>query len=289
MKRMMIMALSLALLLVGCGSKSNQETTNVKESKGTIVFGMTDWTSTKAPSAIMKVLLESEGYQVEYKKAEQPVLFLGLKKQDIDFFMDAWLPYTEAPLWEKYQNDLVKVATSYENAPLGWVVPTYVEANSISDLKGKAEQFEGKIIGLSEGSGMTETSRQMIKDYELNYEYISSGEAAMMTEAKRKIEAKEPVIFLGWRPHSMFQKFDLKFLEDPKENFKSDNVYVISYKGIDEKHPEVYKIMSRWSIDVGELEAMMLENEEKGTSFEELAKKWIENHPEKVNELLGKK
>jgi len=275
-------------MLVGCSSQSsNQETTKTEPSKGTIVLGMTEWTSTKAPSAIMKALLESKGYEVEYKKAEQPVLFLGLKKQDIDFFMDTWLPYTEAPLWEKYQNDLVKVATSYENAPLGWVVPSYVEVNSISDLKGKENQFEGKIIGLSEGSGMTETSRKMIKEYGLNVDYVASGEAAMMTEAKRKIDRKEPIIFLGWRPHSMFQKFELKFLEDPKGNFKTDNVYVISYKGIEKKHPEVYDIMSRWSIDVGDLETMMFENEEKGTSFEELAKKWIEEHPEKVKELLG--
>jgi len=288
MKRMMMIALAFTMMLVGCSSQnSDQETTKTEPSKGTIVLGMTEWTSTKAPSAIMKALLESKGYQVEYKKAEQPVLFLGLKKQDIDFFMDAWLPYTEAPLWEKYQDDLVQVATSYENAPLGWVVPSYVEVNSISDLNGKADLFEGKIIGLSEGSGMTETSREMIKDYGLNFEYVASGEATMMTEAKRKIDRNEPIIFLGWRPHSMFQKFDLKFLEDPKENFKTDNVYVISYKGIEEKHPEVYDIMSRWSIEVAELEAMMLENEENGTPFEELAQKWIADHPEKVNELLG--
>lgn len=288
MKRMMTIALAFTLMLVGCSSQnSDQETTKTEPSKETIVLGMTEWTSTKAPSAIMKALLESKGYQVEYKKAEQPVLFLGLKKQDIDFFMDAWLPYTEAPLWEKYQDDLVQVATSYENAPLGWVVPSYLEVNSISDLNGKADLFNGKIVGLSEGSGMTETSREMIKDYGLNFEYVASGEAAMMTEAKRKIDKKEPIIFLGWRPHSMFQKFDLKFLEDPKENFKTDNVYVISYKGIEEKHSEVYDIMSRWSIEVEELEAMMLENEENGTTFEELAEKWIAEHPEKVNELLG--
>jgi len=80
MKRMMMIALAFTMMLVGCSSQnSDQETTKTEPSKGTIVLGMTEWTSTKAPSAIMKALLESKGYEVEYKKAEQPVLFLGLK------------------------------------------------------------------------------------------------------------------------------------------------------------------------------------------------------------------
>jgi len=280
------------LVLAGCGGANgagDQTPAEASEEKGTIVFGMSEWTSTEAPTAIMKLILEEAGYNVQYTKAEQPVLFLGMKNKEIDFFMDAWLPYTEAVLWSEYENDLVKVATSYEQAPLGWVVPTYVEENSIPELIGNAEKFEGQIVGLSAGSGMTETSKQMIEDYGLDgFKYVETGEAAMMAEAKRKIMSEKPILFLGWRPHSMFSQYDLKFLEDPEGYFQYDNVYVISYKGIEEAHPEAYDIVSKWSIDVADLEEMMYKYETDGTSFEDLAKEWVANHRDKVDAMLGK-
>jgi glycine betaine/proline transport system substrate-binding protein len=91
----------------------------------------------EAPTKIIKLILEEAGYEVELKVMDQPLIFEGLKGESIDFFMDAWLPHTEAVLWEKYKDDLVQVTASYENVPLGWVVPSYVEENSIDELKGK--------------------------------------------------------------------------------------------------------------------------------------------------------
>lgn len=290
-KGMIISILVLMLITAGC-SNTNVETEVAnanEESKGTITFGMSNWTSTKAPTAIVKQILEEAGYKVEETKAEQPIIFLGLKNKEIDFFMDAWLPYTEEKLWAKYENDLQKVATSYENVPLGWVVPSFVEENTIEEIKGNADKFGGRVVGLSAGSGMTDTSKQMMEDFDLKgFEYQSANEAAMFAEAKRAIINEEPIIFLGWRPHSMFTQFDLKFLEGQEDYFKKDNVYVISYKGIEDAHPEAYKILSKWSIEVSDLEEMMYENEENGTSFEELATKWIEENREKVDEMLGK-
>ena len=86
----------------------------------------------------------------------------------------------------------------------------------------------------------------------------------------------------------MFTQYDLKFLEEPNENFKYDNIYVISYEGIEETHPEAYEILSNWSIDVEDLEDMMYEYEVNGVPFEELAADWIEENRDKVDDMLGK-
>ncbi|WP_240050978.1 glycine betaine ABC transporter substrate-binding protein [Metabacillus litoralis] len=100
--------------------------------------------------------------------------------------------------------------------------------------------------------------QKRLEDFGLEgYKYQSANEAAMFAEAKRAIIAKEPIIFLGWRPHSMFTQFDLKFLEGQDNYFKKDNVYVISYKGIEEEFPEAYEILSNRSIDVSDLEEML--------------------------------
>ncbi|WP_277673535.1 glycine betaine ABC transporter substrate-binding protein [Piscibacillus halophilus] len=276
--------LFIALILVACGGDSNSE------SKGEIVFGQTSWTSTKAPTQIAKQILEEAGYEVEVMLLDQPVIWESMKHEEVDFFMDAWLPYTEATLWEDYKNDLQKVATSYEEVPLGWVVPEYVEEETIDDLAGQAEKFDGEIVTIGEGAGIVDISKEVMNDpnYDLEgYELVPSSEAAMMSVIDDKIKNEEPFIITGWRPHSMFSKYDLKFLEDTQEHFKYDNVYVLSYNGIEDQYPEAYDILSQWNIEVTELEDMMRAYEEEDISFEESASEWIEENRHTVDQWIN--
>lgn len=256
----------------------------------TITFGMPAWTSTEAPTAIAEQILEEAGYNVEKTLLAQPAIFQGMQAKQIDFFMDAWLPYTEQALWREYQDDLQKVATSYENVPLGWVVPAYVEEETIGDLEGKADKFDGQIVTIGAGAGIVDLSEQVMadEDYDLDgYQLAYTSEAAMMGVIRDKMPNEEPFIITGWRPHSMFSQYDLKFLEDTEGHFKYDNVYVLSYQGIEDKYPRAYDIMSRWSINVADLEAMMAAYENDNVSFEDSAAAWIKDNRERVDEILG--
>ncbi|MFD1039808.1 glycine betaine ABC transporter substrate-binding protein [Virgibacillus byunsanensis] len=297
MKKVISLIFITALMaLVACGNTDDQsnnedngETDTNDVSDQTIVFGQTSWTSTEAPTQIAKQILEEKGYNVEISLLSQPVIFEGLQSEEVDFFMDAWLPYTEEELWNEYQDDLQQVATSYEEVPLGWVVPEYVEENSIEEIKEQADKYGNEVYTISPGAGIVSISEQVMTDYNLdNYELVPSSETAMMGVLDEKIKKEEPVIITGWRPHSMFQKYDLKFLEEPKENFQYDNVYVLSYKGLEDKYPEAYEILSQWSIEVDDLEKMMHDYENNDVPFEESAAEWIEKHRDQVDEMLGK-
>ena len=285
MKKIILFSAMISILLLAACGTDNEE----NESKGTIVFGQTAWTSTEAPTQIAKQILEEEGYEVDITLLDQPVIFEGLKNEEIDFFMDAWLPYTEEALWAEYEDYLQKVATSYEDVPLGWVVPEFVEENTIADLAGKADKYDGEVVTIGEGAGIVEISKSVLEDenYDLSgFELVPSSEAAMLSVLENKMQNEEPFIITGWRPHSMFSRYDLKFLEDTEEHFKSDNVYVLSYQGLEDKHPEAYEIMSKWSIEVDDLEEMMYEYEHNDVSFEESAEKWIEENRDQVDEML---
>lgn len=307
MKKLLLVFITLVLLILAACSDGEEEnnTTNEEsaadttenttdneenQEKGTLVFGQTPWTSTAPPTQIAKQILEEQGFEIEVEHVSQPIIWDGMKNKNIDFFMDAWLPYTEAARWEEYKNDLVKVATSYENAKLGWVVPSYVEENSIEDLKQNAEKYNGEIVTIAEGAGIVELSQELMAGENLEehgFDLKPSSKGAMISVAQSKINNEEPVVFTAWRPHSVFARNDLKFLEGQDEYFKADNVYVLSYKGIEDEHPEAYEILSNWSISIDDVETMINKNEENGTSFEDLAAEWIENNRDKIDQMIG--
>ncbi|MDQ0351326.1 glycine betaine/proline transport system substrate-binding protein [Alkalibacillus filiformis] len=292
-KLIALTAMITMLILAACGGDNGQEgTEEASEEKGEIVFGQTSWTSTEAPTQIAKQILEEVGYDVEITLLDQPVIWEGLENEEIHFFMDAWLPYTEAALWEDYQDTLQQVSTSYEEVPLGWVVPEYVDADTIGDLEGRADEFDGEIVTIGEGAGIVELTYDVMEEENYNldgFEVTPTSEAAMLGVMNSKIDNEEPFIITGWRPHSMFAQHDLKFLEDTEGHFQYDNVYVLSYQGIEDQpeHQEAYDILSQWSIDVDDLEEMMYDYENNDVDFEDSAAEWIEENRDTVDEWIN--
>ncbi|MFV9509922.1 glycine betaine ABC transporter substrate-binding protein [Tepidibacillus sp. LV47] len=288
MKQILILFLLFTVLIGGCQTSKNvNRDDNGKDSK-TITFGVTPWTSTIPPTYVAKAIIEDMGYKVKLQNADAGVVYAGLAKGDINVFMDAWLPDMHRNYMEKYGDKIDDVAISYKEGELGWVVPSYVkDINSIEDLMGKEKLFENKLFGIEEGAGMTMTSREMIKGYGLDLEYVASSESGMLAQVKKYISQKKPILFLGWRPHSMFAKWDLKVLKDPKEYFKTSEVHVLTNKGLDKQAPDVYQFLKNWNISVEDIEKMILEIEN-GKDASEVAMKWIEENKDKVNKMIGK-
>lgn len=277
------------IILSSCSNDSNKNDIkeDLKENKE-ITIGVTPWSSTKPPTQIAKILLEDLGYEVNTVEADVGPIFLGLAKGDIDVFMDSWLPDLHRNFIEKYKDELDDTAISYKDAKIGWVVPTYMkDINSIEDLVSNEDIVDKKIYGIEAGAGITKTSYKMIEDYGLDIEYIESSEAAMLAKASKSIKKKEPIVFVGWRPHPMFIKYDLKVLDNDKGFFSSSDVHVLTNKDFKNKNKEAYEILQRWSIDIEDIEKMIVEIDENDKDVNDVAKTWIENHQDKVAEFLG--
>lgn len=288
--KLSFLLVALFTLLIGCAQDADEGTENGVETDKKdveITFGMTPWTSTIPPTHVAKLLLEEMGYTVSIQNADAGGVYTGLSRGDLDVFMDAWLPDMHKNYMEKFGENIDDTSVSYPNGELGWVTPTYVEGiDSIEDIKGNEDMFEGKIFGIEEGAGMTMTSREMLDGYGLDLEYVASSEAGMLAEASRLIRSEKPVIFLGWRPHPMFVDYDLKVLKDPKEYFKTSEVHVLTNKDFKNKAPEAYEFLSNWSIPVEDIEKMIVEIDG-GKAEEEVAQEWIDNNQDKVKAMTG--
>lgn len=291
MRKSIIITLALVLVmsiaLVGCGDNGdNGDGVATKE----IVMGVTPWTSTLLPSHVVNIILTDLGYDVTMSNADAGVVYAGLARGDIDLFLDAWLPHTHADYWAEYGADIDDVAVSYYEGELGLVVPGYLEdINSIEDLIGNEDMFDGRIVGIDSGAGITKTTLEVIEHYGLDLEYITSSEAAMMAQATKDIANEEPILFVGWRPHSMFAMWDIKILEDEANLYKTSEVHTLAATDLKENAPEAYAFLKNWSIGVDEIEEMIFKTEGKdGKDPAVVAQEWVDNNQDRINEMLGK-
>lgn len=285
--------------IVGCGTDNAEN--NVENNQGnneggaeagnetteTISFGVTPWTSTIPPTEIATLIIEDMGYEVEHTGADVGSVFVGLSRGDLDIFMDSWLPMHNNYL-EEYSDSVSDTAVSYPEAETGWTVPTYLDdINSVEDIVGNEELFNNEMYGIEEGASATEESNELIEAYELDMTQVASSEGGMLAEAQRKMQQEDPVVIYGWRPHTMFNKFDLKVLSNEKGFFETSSVHVVTNNELQEKAPEVYQFISNWNISIDDVEEMIVEIEEEGKDATEVAQEWIDNNEDKINEMIG--
>lgn len=261
---------------------------DVENDGETITLGVTPWSSTIPPTEIARLIIEDMGYTVKEVKADAGNIFIGLSRGDIDVLMDSWLPAHELHL-EKYKDTIEDTAISYDNVATGITVPTYMEdINSVEDLKGKEDLFKGELFGIEDGASATGIINDMIADYGLGLTQVNSSEGGMLAQVQRLMETEQPVAFFGWRPHTMFNKFDLKVLEDEKGHFEMASVHVITNNKLSEKASDVHQFLSNWSISIDDVEDMIAKIENEGADAKVLAREWIDNNQDKVNEMIGK-
>lgn len=145
------------------------------------------------------------------------------------------------------------------------------------------KQLDYKINGIEPGSGTMELAHNMIEDYGLDdWTLTESSTASMLIELDEAISREEPIIITGWNPHWMFDKYDLKYLEDPNESFGgAENIHTFARQGFEEDFPAAYKIADAFEWTSADMEQVMSDALTDG--FDVAAAKWIEENKDAVD------
>lgn len=93
------------------------------------------WDSEIASTNVVGKVLESIGYEVEYLQLDAGPMFAAVAEGDADAMVAAWLPGTHAAYMEEYGEKLEDLGPNLEGAAIGLVVPSYMDIDSIEDLK----------------------------------------------------------------------------------------------------------------------------------------------------------
>jgi len=254
-----------------------------KEEKGQISVLYPNWAEGIAFTHLAKVALEDKGYDVKVTPLEPGPIYASLAKGDADLFFDAWLPHTHASYWEKYGDQLVKLGESFSNGTTGLVVPQYVDfVESIENLNEYKERFDGKIIGIGSGAGIHGNTEKAIEEYNLDFKQVTSSGPAMVASLKKAVNEQEPIIITGWKPHHKWNKYDLKYLEDPKDIFPKDVCAIVSRKGFADDFPTVAKFAENFNLKENELYSLMEDIKEEGDALR-AAKAWYKENKTMVD------
>lgn len=146
------------------------------------------------------------------------------------------------------------------------------------------EQLDYKINGIEPGSGTMELAHNTLPAYGLDdWKLTESSTASMLIELDEAISREEPIIITAWNPHWMFEKYDLKYLEDPKGTFGgAENINTIVRKGFEQDFPGAFKIVDAFEWTTDDMEQVM--SEALTSDFNEAAASWIEQNKDKVEQ-----
>lgn len=280
-----------SLTLVGCaGGAGESGGDNASDDKGTITLGyLPSWTDGLSTAYLLQNQLEKIGYTVEMQTlTEAGPLYTGLAQGDIDIYPSAWPELTHKSYMDEYGDSIEDLGAYYDNAKLTIAVPSYVDIDSIEDLAGQADRFDGKIYGIEPGAGLTkQTQESMLPGYELDgeYELVTSSTAAMLTELDNAIASQEDIVVTLWRPFWANDAFDIKDLEDPKGAMgDSEALHFLGTAGFAEKYPDAAELIASIRLDdeqYGALEDMVVNEFGEGREAEAI-EAWLEQYPDVI-------
>lgn len=252
----------------------------------TVSIGYIPWDEGIASTFLWKELLERRGFEVDTRQLEAGALYTGLAGGGLDFQTDAWLPVTHAQYWEKYGNKLEDLGSWYAPTSIELAVPSYVkDVRSLADLKGKAGQFKGRIIGIEPSAGaMALLKDKVMEEYGLEGEYqvVDGSTPGMLAELKRAYDKKEPVVTVLWSPHWAYSSYELTKLEDPKGVWgKGDGIHTLARKGFADDEPEVAAWLRDFKLTEEQLTGLEARIQQTGKGKEQQAvRAWLQEHPE---------
>jgi glycine betaine/proline transport system substrate-binding protein len=253
----MILALVVGALTAGCSDS---------EQPNELRLANIGWDENVAVSNLTKVLLEDElGYEnVDLRTVELDTAYQEVADGELDAFQDVWLP--------NQQNLLDGVAEDVElldrwflgTTGQGLAVPSYMDVTSLEQLN---ETDADLILAIEPSSIATQAvADEVIPQYGLKQKLVEAPTEGMLAEVETQYDNKEEFVFFAWSPHWMNQRYDFRYLEDPKDAHgpvnDSAECWTIVNGNLREKDSEAYAFLEALKLteeQINDLESVINE------------------------------
>lgn len=282
-KFLKVLALITVAVFVAAGCQSTDES----QKSADLVY--VNWAEGIAYTNLAKNVLEEKmGYDVTITSADVGPAYASIANGDQDAFMETWLPVLHSNYIDRFEEDIVDLGYVYEGTQSGLVVPSYVEVDSISNLNQYIEEFNGEITGIDAGAGVMQTTQNVIEEYDLNYDLITSSGPAMTAALSSAIEDEEYIVVTGWNPHWKFGRWDLKFLKQDEDRmmWETGNIHIMGRQNLEEDKPELAQFLSNMHFTEEQLGDLMLAVNESDQDVSQVTMEWMNEHEELINSWI---
>jgi len=247
-----------------------------------ITMGTMSWEDLTPITGITKKVLEDAGYTVKVVPfSEWGIAYAALGKGDIQI-LASQIDYVAQDYWDKNKSRLEKISPVSHGLFQGVAVPKYVPIDSMDQLNANADKFGGKIVGIEPGSGLMRDTANAVKGYDLKLQLVEGSTAAMTAALKSAVDRKEWIAVTIWEPSWMMQKYDVKFLKDPKGIFPPpQSYYWIGKKGFSADHPHAREVIAGVYVPLADITAINSAVND-GKTMDQAVAAWIESHADLI-------
>ena len=245
------------------------------------------WTDNTAQNALAAQVLDAMGYEAKSEILAVPVIMQSLENKDVDIWLDNWMPSQTAetkPFLDK--GTVVSLGVNLEGAGYGPVVPTYVAAEGVKDLKDlgtHADKFDRKFFGIEAGNDGNRIVQSKIDDPSTGlagWSLVESSEQGMLVEAQKRMAKKDWIAFLAWTPHPVMGRMDLQYLTGfEADGFGPATIHSLAradYAGQCPNAAQFFKNL-RFTLD---MEGAVMEQILAGKDADAAAAEWLKANPD---------
>nr|WP_240722312.1 choline ABC transporter substrate-binding protein [Poseidonocella sp. HB161398] len=226
---------------------------------GQVRLAQPGWSDLALTSGIAQILLDSLGYETSVDLLSIPIIYESMTSGRIDAFLGYWDPAMEkyyAPY--RASGEVETVSQNLEGAKYTWAVPAYVYEAGVTDFADIAahpQEFDRKLYGLSPGSNDSMISAKETGGFGLeDWDVVESSEQGMLAQVQRAVKRQDWIVFLGWAPHPMNTRFDMRYLTGGDAfygpHFGGATVHTQFRKGYGAECPNVGRLLEQLAFTV---------------------------------------
>ena len=167
-----------------------------------------------------------------------------------------------------------------------------IHGRTYADIAKFRDQLDGKIYGIDPGTGANTTIQKMIDSNQFGlggFKMIESSEAAMLAAVGRANARKEPIVFVGWKPHPMNIQLQMTYLTGSEDVFGANegaaSVSTVTAPNYAERCPNVNRLLTNLSF-TAEQESQLMEPIMAREDAKAVARKWLKDNPQELRRFL---
>ncbi len=248
------------------------------------------WTDVTSTTGIFSALLRDIGYQPEVTVLSLPVTYASMRNKDIDAFIGNWIPSANADV-APYLKDhsVVMIRPNLVGAKYTLAVPAYTYRaglHDFSDIRRFAPELNHQIYGIEPGNDGNRLILTLLMQNQFglgDFKLIESSEQGMLAQVERAVREHAPIVFLGWDPHPMNQRFDIRYLTGGDAtfgpNYGAATVWTSTRAGYSAECPNMGRLLQNLTFTTRGESEMMAAILYQHLPPETAGQAWIRAHP----------